>query len=53
MIAADSIKRIYASGGLCEWEISTTHPLLTIAFKNILRTFEAAIFENVQAQPKN
>ena len=39
---------------LCE--IRTAHPILTVMFKNILRTFEAEILEivkNIQPQRKN
>ena len=41
--------------GLCECKISTAHPILTIMFKNILRTFEAEILKilkSIQPQPK-
>ena len=39
--------------GLYEWKIITAHPILTVMFKNILRTFEAEIlkiFKNIQSQ---
>ena len=42
--------------GLYELKITTANPILTIMFKNILRTFEAEIlkiFKNIQPQPKN
>ena len=42
--------------GFCELKITHVHPLLTILFKNVLRTFEAGIlkiFKNIQSQPKN
>ena len=39
--------------GLCEWKITNVHPILAIMFKNLLRTFEAEIFKNIQPQPKN
>ena len=42
--------------GLCEWKITNLHPILTIIFQNILRTFEAEIlkiFKIIQPQPKN
>ena len=41
--------------GLYEWKIITAHPILTIRFKNILRTFKAEIFKifkNIQPQPE-
>ena len=43
------IKRIPV--GLCEWKITIIHPILTIVFQNVLRTFEAEslkIFKNIQ-----
>ena len=43
-------------GVLYEWKISTAHPILTIMFKNILRTFEAEIliiFKNTSLIPKS
>ena len=61
-VAANSINRICASGwfvlpvGLHKWKITTTRSILTIKFKNILRTFQAEIlkiFKNIQPQPKN
>ena len=39
--------------GLYEWKIITAHPILTVMFKNILRTSEAEIlkiFKNIQSQ---
>ena len=39
--------------GLYEWKITTVLPILTIMFRNILRTFEAEIikiFKNIQPQ---
>ena len=42
--------------GLYEWKLTTTHPILTIMFKNILRTFEAEIlkmFKFIQSHPLN
>ena len=39
--------------GLYEWKIITAHPILTVMFENILRTFEAEIlkiFKNIQSQ---
>ena len=41
--------------GLCDCKLDV-HPLLTIMFKNILRTFEAEIlklFKTIQPRPKN
>ena len=48
----------YASGvGLWEWKITKVHSILTIMFKNILRTSVEdeifKIFKNIQPQPKN
>ena len=31
--------------GLYEWKVTTAYPMLTIMFKNILRTFEAEILK--------
>ena len=61
MVAADSVILINYKVCLCfllvcGWRITTAHPILTIIFKNILRTFEAEIlkiFKNIQPQPKN
>ena len=42
--------------GLNEWKITNEHPVLTIMFKNPLRTFEAnnlKIFKDIQPQPQN
>ena len=42
--------------GLYEWKIKNEYPVLTIVFKNPLRTFEAnilKIFKDIQPQPKN
>ena len=42
--------------GLCERKSTNVHPILTVMFKIILRTFEAEIlkiFKNIQPQPKN
>ena len=42
--------------GLCEWKTTNVHPILTIMFKSVLRTFEAEmlkIFKNIQSWPKN
>ena len=39
--------------GLCEWKITTAQPILTIMFKNVLRTLEAEILritKNIQPQ---
>ena len=41
---------------VCKWKITNEHPVLTIMFKNPLRTFEAnilKIFKDIQPQPKN
>ena len=42
--------------GFCESKITNLHPVLTIVFKNVLRTIEhksIKIFENIQPQSKN
>ena len=46
-IATDVLKCIYASGLVVRMEINkcTVQPMLTMSFKNILRTFKAAIFK--------
>ena len=31
--------------GLYEWKMTTAHPILTIMFENVLKTFEAEIFK--------
>ena len=53
--SANSIKRICVSGWFVPMEITTAHPILTIMFKNILRTFTAEIlkiFKNIEPQQK-
>ena len=32
------------SVGLCDWKIRNVHPILTVMFKNILRTYEAELY---------
>ena len=44
-VAASSIMRICASGWFVRMKITTVHPILTIMFKNIVRTFEAEILK--------
>ena len=44
----DSIKRIDAVPvDLCEWKITTEHPMPTIISQNTLRTFEAEMLKIV------
>ena len=41
---------------LCEWKIPNEHPILSIAFKNVLRIFKVEIFKsfkNIQPQKLN
>ena len=41
--------------GLDGWKMTNVHPILTIVFENVLRTFEAEIlqlFRNIQPQPR-
>ena len=55
-VAANLINVPVLPVGLYEWKITPAHPLPTIMFKNILRTFEAEIlkiFKNIQPQPQN
>ena len=42
--------------GLYDWKIENLHPILTIMFKDVLRTFENEIhkiFKNIRPQPQN
>ena len=42
--------------GLCKWKTTNVHPMLTIMFKRVLRTFKAEIlkiFKNIQSRYKN
>ena len=34
-------KMIFQPVGLCEWKIISVHPILTILFKNVFRTFNS------------
>ena len=45
-VAANSLKRICVPGALYrKWGIKSVHLILTIIFKNILRTFEAEVLK--------
>ena len=47
-VVVDSIKRIDAVPvDLCEWKITTEHPMPTIISQNTLRTFEAEMLKIV------
>ena len=43
MLAVGIDSHIMLPVGLCEWNITTAHPVQTFVFKNFFRTFEAEI----------